>query len=277
MLKKYFTTSVLAISLVAATACVSPAAIIVDAHLTSTTQFRTAAQNPFFTGFNEYQIDVVGVNFTYGAGIVASGSKLLGVGIDNINLSTTGSVLPVPTGPFTLVENGGVPSPTLTLDFPWTGTENTPRGGGVSVTGTDATVVNAIGSQVFFFRNADHNSANMIFEGLSPDTRVYVQAIGSNFGGGATYSVSANGSSIGNWTSAPSSGPFGSLFAFDTVTDSDGKLSVNFLVNTGVGSYGGFAGILISEQYVVPPAPEPASGVLLGLGAIVIARRMRRR
>lgn len=273
MLKNVFAVCILTISVIVTVVSTSEAAIIVDAHLTNTSQFKTAMQTPFFTGPMEHQVDVVGVNFNYGGGNVASGTKLLGVGFDNINLSTPSNLLPVPTGPFTLTENGGAPSPTLTLNFPWTGTENTARGSALGVVGTDAAVVNAIGSQVFFFRNADHNSAEMIFNGLSPNTRVYVQAIGNNFGGGATYSVTANGNSIGNWTTSNTEG---SLFAFDTTTNSLGGLSVNFIVNTGGGTYGGFAGIMISEQFVVPPAPEPSSFILLGLGALGLIRRVRR-
>lgn len=279
MLKKFFCAVALVLGVMVVSVGSARAAVLVDAHLTDTAQFRTAEQNPYFNEYPAFfQRDVVGVNFNYGSGVVGSTTKFLGVGFDNINVSTSGNATPPPAGPFNLFANPGTTVPTLTLDFPWTGTDNTPRPGSFGVTGTDATILNSqIGAQVFFYRPSDHPSTNFQFSNLSPNTRMYVQLIGSNFGGTGVYGVTANGSAVGNWTSAPSSdaGPpatYGSLFAFDTMTDSLGNLDINVFMNGG--NYGGLAGIMISEQVLVP---EPSTGLLLGLGSLCMIRRMRRR
>src|SRR5687767_6716316 len=83
----------------------APAAEQVDEPLTNTSQLRTAANNPFFSGG---QVDLVGVNFFYSNGQNpnnvpggASSGTVNGVGFDNIDLDSA-QAAPPPSGPFTL-------------------------------------------------------------------------------------------------------------------------------------------------------------------------------
>lgn len=246
---------------------------LVDSAFGDTSIFRTEQQNPFFQGTTQGQFvsqrDVAGVNFHYndgGSPTVPSGTTFLGVGIDNIDISGAAP----PSGPFALVEND--PGPMLTLNLPFT-SDNTNRGPNFGATGTDASVVNLIGNNTFYLSNGgDHPLAQLTFSGLNPNKAVYVQLIGGGQWNG-DLEVDANGVNIGTWTTVTNgSTSEGSLFAFESTTDVSGSLTLDITVPSG--NFAAVAGVLVSEQVVVP---EPSSAWLAGLGLIGLCRSRARR
>ncbi len=208
----------------------------VDGRITDTSQVAT---NPFPGA----DLRRVGVNFYYAPGGDVA-TKLFGIGFDNINL-TGGSP---PTGPFTLVAN----LPATTLQCTWTGgwnISNNERTQAPGISGTDAATLNAVAGEMFYLGTTEHNQVLMTFSGLGKSHEVYAQVFGGDSGWLGDIAVTANGVSVGTWTTvADGNGGTASLFCFRAATDAAGTLALRF---TAVGSYSGIGGLLLTE--LVPP------------------------
>lgn len=230
---------------------------VIDAFFTNTSQIETA---PFPTT----QV-LAGVNFVYsGSNNIPSGTKGLGYGFDNINIS--GAV--PPTGPFALTENA--PGVSLALNLGFTSDNTVRLQNAAGIAGTDATVFRDVATQIFYVSNGGaHGNPQMTFSGLGADREVFVHIIGGDSGWAAALNVFANGDQLVWNTAADGNGSTPSLFGFSTQTDALGDLNLRFTITSG--SFAGVGGVMISGLVTPPLAPEPTSIAIFGLAIAAVA------
>jgi hypothetical protein len=252
----------------------SAEAVIVDANLTSTTQIRTATNNPVFGAGDT--LNMAGVNF-YFTNTVAAGSSLNGVFFDNVSMGPPSGGPPV--APVNLAANG--PGVTLTVSTPGT-RYNEVRNQTISATGPDAAVLNQMARDITF---VSHPSLvfNLLdsfhFTGLGANRNLYVQIIGGDQGWFGDILVNANGATIGTWlTVADGDSTTASLYAFDATANALGELTLDLSI--AANNYAGIAGIVILGDAGGPSSiPESSAWLFGGLACAAggLASRIRRR
>lgn len=252
-----------------------PAGTASAAVITNTSQIHTASNNPYFA---PGQIDLVGVNFYFlGDGRFSAPSgkdtpagTVNGVGFDNIDCNVSAGAL---SGTYSLTANGAGPMLTITASYGFV----VPRGQDTDIAGTDDTNLEAVANENYHFNNqgsgSRQNPLTLDFTnlGVAEGDALYVQLIGGAYSNrSVTMGVSANDSSVGNFTITPTAN-VADLFAFETTAGPGGSLDLEL---TYVSGYeGGIAGLIVSSTAI----PEPASLAMLGLGSLLIAGRRHRR
>jgi hypothetical protein len=220
------------------------------------TEAKQLAVDPFDDGSDLH----VAVNFHYGGPTAGAFGD---IGFDNVDL--TGGT--PPTGPFTLNANAATAGTTLTLDLQFGG-DNTQRTQTSNIIGTDAATLNTVADE-FFYIGGNHTLAGMTFDGLAPNTDVFVQVLGGDSNWFSTVDVLVNGTQTVDWLGAAENGSTAgtaSLLGFFATTDPAGALQLDFSIATG--DYAGIGGIVVTQA--APPIPEPATAVLLGLGVTAL-------
>ena len=242
-------------------ASIASGAIHYNGNVTNTNQILSATNSPYFA-FG--QIDVVGVNFEWGSQ-VGSGSTLNGIEFDNIDLDPNSS-------PYALVANGGGKSLTVS-GISFAGRE---RSQSLNAAGPDDTVLETVANQKYYITGSE--TVTMTVSGLSTERDLLVQVIGGDSGAAWTgnFQVTANGNLVGDWNTVTDEDiTTASLFTFDTTSSSTGTLTLVF--SHFGGSYASISGFMISEAVLPPPpAPEPSSLLLLGMGAMGFIRCFRK-
>jgi hypothetical protein len=111
---------------------------------------------------------------------------------------------------------------------------------------------------MFYVGGTNHANPMMTFGNLGANRQVYVQLIGGDQGWDGDLNVTANGADVGaDWTTVANvSANTGSLYAFDTVTNASGELSLGF--NISAGNFAGVSGVTIAGQPGFAPPPVPS-------------------
>lgn len=213
---------------------------------TSTAPFRTRNNLPFF-GANT--TNLAGISLKYNSTPV--GGTLWGLGWDTINVSAA-----VPSaGPIALAANA--PGVTLNVALPFS-SDNSLRTQSAGLVGTDASVANTVANEFLYVTNGgNHPSATFTFNNLGANRNVFVQMIGGDADNGwaGDFGVTANGNSIGTWTTPANgfNGTTASLFGFNTTTNASGQLQL--VVAGNANNFAGLAGIAILGQTSPTVAP----------------------
>ena len=247
----------LALATLAFTLAASGTVQAVDAYLTTTSQIRSASNNPYFgAGLTQ---NTAAVNLTWYGPLTMA----FGVDRENPNGKLAGGTLNGIGFHDILLGNGADTATGVAVSNALTGvTVDYTLSGGINrnfpaaiYTGTDAAVLYNISAT-----NVCRNSHSVItFHGLTPNNNLYVQLIGGNLWK-VPVAVSLNGATPVNWTSQAACkdpGQVGvqdgtnnsALLGLATTADAAGNLTID-VYSTGGNGYHGLGAITVAQQLV---------------------------